>query len=85
MIRKVVMESGGTLSSWIGQQVRVELRDVRPPGQAVFGQTPFEYRAGALRNVDEFGVELEQSVGTSGHTRLIFHPWSAVRSIELAT
>ena len=79
------METGGALSSWIGQQVRVELRDVRPPSQAVLGHTPFEHRAGTLRNVDEFGVELEQAVGTSAHKRLIFHPWSAVRSVELAT
>jgi hypothetical protein len=76
------MERGGGLSTWIGREVAVELRDLPAPRQGSSGSGSFEQRVGTLHTVDELGIELdEHPVGTSATTQRRFYPWSAVRSL----
>jgi len=75
------MESGGELTTWVGQRVRIELRDLAPPRTGLSGEGSFEHRIGTLVDVGELGIELREPIGGGGATNVRFYPWSAVRSL----
>ena len=81
---EVVVEGIGAPIAWTGEKVQVELRDIVPPTPG-FTATKFEQYTGTLLNVTDFGVALEQPVGSASETLVHrFYPWSAVRHITLA-
>ena len=72
------MEPDRAPASWIGRDVRVEMRDALPPNPNVSGASAFDIRRGTLRQVSELGVVVDTSAGTC------FYPWSSVRQLWLA-
>ncbi len=71
------MDPDSIPSAWIGQNVRLELRDVDP--QRIGGGSRFDSRTGTLQAVTELGLVIEHATGRQ--ERIRFYPWSAVRSI----
>ena len=63
--------------SWVGQDVRVEIRDALNPTPGVSSSSPFDVRRGQLMQVNEFGVALDTTSGPR------FYPWSSVRHLAL--
>jgi hypothetical protein len=74
------MEPDQIPSAWIGQSVRIELRDASAP-QGATGGSRFGSSTGTLQALNELGVvmQLPRAMGRQETTR--FYPWSAVRSI----
>ena len=63
--------------SWVGQDVRVEIRDALNPKPAVASSSPFDVRRGQLMQVNQFGIALDTTSGPR------FYPWSSVRQLWL--
>ena len=74
------MEPDQIPSTWIGHNVRTELRDSSAP-QGAAGGSRFDSSTGTLQAINELGVvmQLPRAMGRQETTR--FYPWSAVRSI----
>jgi hypothetical protein len=63
--------------SWVGEDVRLEIRDALDPRPGVSSSSPFDTRHGQLVQVNELGVTLETASGVR------FYPWSSVRQLTL--
>ena|SRR5215218_9209924 len=63
--------------SWVGQNVRVEIRDALNPNPGMSRSSPFDTKSGQLVQANELGVTLDTGSG------LRFYPWSSVRQLAL--
>jgi hypothetical protein len=80
------MDSSSAPMAWRGQQVTVALRETESLGMVGTTERTFLPHEGTLKNVNEFGIELEEVgeiVGAAPDTT--FYPWGVIQSIKQTT
>jgi hypothetical protein len=80
------VEGGGMLRAWIAEQVAVEVEGAQEVVDATTGVSGSMPVVGALRDVGEYGIVLEEHETAAGGRHVTrFYPWGAVRRITLGT